>query len=587
MPLLLVGCADGISVLFPDPDQEDEDSYVAVTASIRSLTRLLGVSPETFYFSAQDSTCQDCTDIFGLGTQEAIAWSEFSYHFDFDDSDSGTYSTTGNSRNSQLSGSPRAHHTFHCHGIDDPNWVESTELCQFNVGVRVQDKNGDFDDAFIQIEVQPMFGTGGYYEDEDIWCVSNTEDFDLCPHNDAARHLIDSPAPGNYDSRLILFQSGSESTYSPICVGFDEHNVTIANYGEGTAPLIESISHSSRPSSCNLTYLDSIFEALDSNFSPLRNSDGELVTGFAFNGTYTGLRVGSIQNGPTFHLANFHNLNMDWASSGQYTGEIEVLTAAWNCKNSDSLDCQNVPYAQFGFFTKIQTKSNGDSLESLAPYNLVCNNGCGATNFVFSEIDADRANEHNARFMGLWGTIFSNNWFRGNNIGGAGPKERLTVRPIESTGETGGTLHSLTKNPEILDGINNYRSEDTVNDFSNRYLVAIDNIFNQSTHDPAHESAALIHLGGLFTGEYGNTNLADDSGQTPAQTQFTGRFKVVRGNTWVDGYPYCNLRLGFYLDETDYNSAQDIYLESPAECIGNYNWNEPTAPLSYGAPTGS
>lgn len=554
-----------------------------VHAVLQVLSRRNGVSPETVYFSAQASTCDDCVDNFGLDTALADAWSELSYHFVFDDDNSGSFERTTNTRNSQSSGAPRAFHTFECTGSADPNWNAQTLRCEFNVGVRVQAKDGDYNDAFVQINIQPLYGEGGYYTLQDIWCVASDGDFSTCPHNAATRHLTDSPVAGSFDQRLFLYSAGNGSAYGTICVGANERNVTVAAIGPAR-PLIAGLQHSTRPGSCLTNYTNASIATVASNHAPARNSEGDLLDGYAFNATYTGLRLGAINNGPTYHLANFHDLDMDWSTDASYNGEIVVLTTAWNCKNSGALDCSNIPYAMFGSYTSIVSKSNA---ANLAPVNIACYDGCGATNFVFADIDVDRAYEHNARFMGLWGTIFSNNWFRGNNVGGNGGKERLSVRPGEAIGGIGGTAHDLDKNPELLDGTNNYRGDVPADDYYNRYNIAVDNIFNQPSHDVNHDSAAMLHLGGNYTGEYGNRYIADDTGDLVFQTQFTGRYKIVRQTDWAAGYPYCNLRIGFYADDTLYNDASTVLVEAPASCSGSYDWPAATPGLSYAdAPGG-
>jgi len=555
-----------------------------VEASLVALSRVNGVSPETIYFSAQDSTCSDCDDVFGLDTPLATAWSELSYHFDFDDSDSGTFLRTGNTRNNQVSGAPRAFHTFECLGPSDPNWDGVDLRCEFNVGVRVQAKDGDYDDAFVQVNIQPLYGVGGYYSTSDIWCVSSDSDFAACPHSDASRHITNSPAVGNYDGRLVLFENGSSGVYDTVCVGANEQNVTVATYGSGARPVVTRIQHSTRPGTCLNAYTNASIAAVAANHAPERDAENNLIDGYGFNATFTGLRVGSIENGPTYHLVNFHDLDMDWEASGTYNGRIVVHSAAWNCKNSASLSCSNVPYSMFGSYSSIVSKSNASNL---APVNIACYDGCGATNFVFADIETNRAYEHNARIMGMWGGIFSNNWFRGNHVGGNGAKERLSVRPGEVIGSIGGTAHDLNKNPEILDGVNNYRGNVTTEDYYNRYNIAVDNIFNQASHDAAHESAAMLHLGGNYTGEYGNTFLADDSGDSFFQTQFTGRYKIVRDTNWSLAYPFCALRLGFYADNTAYNDASSIFVEAPASCSGGFDWQANTPVLSYGAVPGT
>jgi len=326
-----------------DEPMVDSQNPSAVSAVLLALSRSDGVSPETIYFSAEASTCDDCDDVFGLGNQLAIAWSTLSYHFNFDDTDSGVFAQTAHLRNEQVSGAPRAFHTFECSGINDPNWDNARQVCAFDVGVRVQASDGEYDDAFVEVAIQPLYGPGGYYNELDIWCVSSTADFAACPHNDPSRHLLDSPSSGEYSGRLFLFQNGSPGNYAAICVGADERNTTVATYDSGSRPIITEIRHSTRPGTCLTTYTDATIAAVAANQAPQRDSGGNLIDGYAFNASYTGLAVGSIINGPTYHLANFHNLGMDWEASGTFNGEIVVHSTAWNCINSVSLSCSNVP----------------------------------------------------------------------------------------------------------------------------------------------------------------------------------------------------------------------------------------------------
>ena len=79
---------------------DDELEQTTISADLRSLTRVDGVSPETIYFSADQSFDNNDHSL-------QHRYGRLAYHFNFDDPDSGNFSTTGNSKNSQVGGSPR------------------------------------------------------------------------------------------------------------------------------------------------------------------------------------------------------------------------------------------------------------------------------------------------------------------------------------------------------------------------------------------------------------------------------------------------------------------------------------------------
>gem|GEM_PF-5241855 len=551
-----------------------------VQANLISLTRVNGTSPETVYFSAEGSTCPDCNDVWQLNTPIADAYSELAYHFNFDDSDSGSFATTGNSRNQQVSGSPRAAHTFHCFGVDDPNWDVVDERCEFNVGVRVESRDNSSQNAFIQINIQPLFGVGGYYADEDIFCVSSTSDYSWCPHADGSRQQTDVPSIGNWDNTLVIIDNDGGG-YSRICMGADEQNGTAIAYGPnlisgavyGARPVVNRITLASRPGNCNASFSNDANISMLADNHPERDSQGNLIDGYAFNQKVVGLRVTNVQNGNSLNFVHFHDMDMDWSTDSTATGEFTMVNNPFACRNNNELSCSNMPYPSFMFLTDSVIASNINNLSS--PTNIGCFNGCGAVNFVVSGVEVNRAVEHNIRLQGAWGLVLSNNWFRGNHSGMNGGKSRVTIRSIDSS-----AAHSLTKNPEILTGADYLRGASGVTDFYNRYNVAVDNWINQETHDAAHLSAGWLFMNGNFHIETG-TNYIDDGGVSGAQSSLQqGVYRIIRDITFApNAVSPCGLGTGFYDDGTLYNDSSTIYFEGTPGCTTAQSFNFNLTPL--------
>ena len=546
-----------------------------IEADIRSLTRVNGISPETVYFSAEDSICSTCTDLWGLNTGLADAYSSLAYHFEFDDSDSGVFATTGNSRNSQVSSSPRAAHTFECTGPNDPNWDPSDRRCEFDVGVRVQAIDGDYDDAFIRVNIQAQYGVGGYYSDEDIYCVSSDSDYSDCPHSDSGRHLRDTPALGNdnFANSLVLYDQNG-ATYRDICVGADEQHVRIDTYNSGPRPVVGNVILSGRPgSNCVPSY------ASNNNISSLsgnmieRDQNGHLVDGFGFDQVVSGLKIGEIDNGVTFALIGYHDIDMDWEDSGEYSGNIGIVTGADGCIEDAQLSCSNIHYPYAFSLTDSVTKANSNNLPLV---NIGCFNGCSMVNSVIMGVEANRAIEHNLRVMGAWGLLLSNNWLRGNHVGPAGPKHRATIRAASS-----GIQADLQKDPENISSGGHIRGSSDSAEFVNHFINAVHNIFNQSAadQDNNHDSASWMHILTQYGSIDGNTFIGDGGESGGRQTFLSGRYIVTRNPIWADGdiNRHCGIDTNFHNDNSNYNRSSTIYFDAEPRCntINNFNYNTP------------
>ena len=214
-----------------------------MNASIEILTRPVGISLETVYFSAQNSSDPNCLDFSGGNDIQACRTGQyFGYHFDFDDPDSGIFTVSGNSKNSQISGAPRAAHTFVCEGSSNSRWNDANQQCEFAVKVRVQNPAGDWDDICADIATKPQ---NVEYSVAETYCISSDSDFSDCPIGvPVENHLSDSP-PQNLQTNLshsrILYQRGSTGMYSPMCIGYDERDIRVDAYGQGTDPLIQEV----------------------------------------------------------------------------------------------------------------------------------------------------------------------------------------------------------------------------------------------------------------------------------------------------------------------------------------------------------
>jgi len=560
-----------------------------VQASLMSLTRVNGVSPETIYFSAQESTCADCEDIYGLNTPEADAWGALAYHFNFDDSDSGTFALTGNSKNEQIEGTPRAAHTFHCYGSDDPNWVAANNRCEFNVGVRVQAPDNDFDDAFIQVNIQPLYGMGGYYSDGNIWCVSSSSDYSWCPHSDGSRQQTDILTLNNWTNQLVIVDNDG-GMYSNICMSAEEENGMVVAYGPnldpaisvGSRPLIPLTRLATRTNtnSCNTVHNAASIAALADDL-PERNKNGELIDGFGFGQRVVGIRAGTIELAMTSNFIQLHDIDANWEVTGTYLGELDFAGSTGFCtpRNANGpIPCSELPYMSFFAVT--------DSDFASAPNNFVFLNsscfGCGFVNSVVQGTRFNRADEHNQRINGAWGSLWSNNFYGGNHLGGT-PKEGITVRPFDTGGggnNTGG-LHDLNKNPEDLTSSDFMKGGGAGNEFFNRYLSLVDNIFNETVQDADSRLSFRQSVGGYFVYISGSIfqpfTGASSFIQNSAQY---GRYNVNRNISWNDDATGDLQEVTWYALGGPYHDCSDIHAEGTQRAGG-----QQCADFSQGTPS--
>lgn len=572
-----------------------------ISADIVVTTRMNGVSPEIVQFDAMSSTCSGCTDVFGQGTNEAIAWSELAYAFDFDDSDSGNFSTTGNSRNTQAGSSPIAAHTFHCYGESDPNWDATDERCEFNVGVRVQAKDSDFSDAFVRVNVQQLYGVGGYYQDADIYCVSSTGDYSWCPHNASARHVTDTPNANQYDGRLYIFDNDG-GTYDDFCPDAEQKNAVAIAYGpnidptipRGSRPYIREVMLGSRVgnATCVHTQTTSTVASLADDM-PARNSNGDLINGWGFGQKVVGLATGATRNGMTTNFTHFVDISQDQYNDSSEDGEFDLSSSGSFCipqnNTGATIQCSDMPYQSMMMIADSVIVGN---CNGTPPQTVFSSFGVGAVQNVFLGVDTGCADQHVMRLNGSYKTIFSNVYLRGNagipvpSRNSTSRGSGVTQRPVNSAGGTGtGGLHDQNKDPTDLTGNDHRRSGFASGDFWNRYNVFIDSVFNDPIQHPSAQNGFPLGFGGWYSAAYGNVFQNITSGDSGLQDmRIYGRFITVRNTT------YSTANSGNIQEETWYTGTQadcsadsyhctnDIHVEGSPN--GATVFRENAAPLS-------
>lgn len=470
-----------------------------VTADLKVLTRVRGVSPETVYFSAMDSVSgNETTDLAGGQDRLAIAWSKLTYHFNFDDTDSGAYATTHRSRNHQLSGSPRAIHTFYCKGPEDPNWSDTENLCLFNVKVRVQDSVGDFDDASILVRIQTQ---DSYYAAADTICVSATSNWSGCPAG--AAHMTDTPEQEAWSGKRVLYQRGSAQPYSNISVGLDAKNVTIDTYGQGSRPLIYKASIGD-----GLVSRNDVADALD-RFT--LDASGYVTAGWAYNITITGVRLGSLDGGHAVTLMTATDLDLDWSTTPndeEFGRAYFASRSNWCSEDYDTpeLDCSHVPYPYGVFITDAVIKGHPGSLPLI---NIGCFNGCAIVNSGMAGVEVKTANEHNSRIMGSWGLVVADSWFRGDHLGGPGGKNKLTIR-VPGFGATAEALNP-NLDPEDYASGGFKRGNNLGELYVPHYASVVNSFFNDAEQDSNSVATTFLALDKFhrYSLLYGNTIFSD------------------------------------------------------------------------------
>lgn len=540
-----------ITLLLLEAEDENEPSG-PVTATLQSLTRVHGVSPETIYFSADQSN-----DIADTSLQHR--YGRLAYYFDFDDPDSGVYATTGASKNHQVGGSPRAIHTFVC-TPDSSRYQDG--ICTYQVGVRVQNQVGEYDDDFLTVTIA---AAEHHYGAADTICVSTSGNFAGCE----GIQVNQTPNVGAFSGRRVRFRRGE--SFASACIGYQESNVLLDTFGDDEQrPFLPSV-RVGVDSSCG----DGLPSNADLvNYPDLaRDANGHISQGWAYDITVTGLRLGSAGGGMASTLVTWHDLDLDWSSDPSYDGEFELGNFGRACTLNADLDCADIPYPYGVFVTDTVAKSHPNNL---AGVNMNCFLECGLINSGIAGVDLKTAFEHNLRIQGAWGLVVSNVWFRGEHIGGNGRKSRITLRLLETNVQS-----SLTANPEDFASGAHLRNVVATARWSNRYNMVLDSRFNEANQLPQHESASFVEFrsGHQYSGMYRN-QFFDDPVSDGAQIRLGGTNIFARDNI------YNGVDVDCRYDDTFANgSAYQDNTMIFADSSNNCNTNVPT--LATPSPPGS
>ena len=533
------GVLPSITLLLLD-DQTELELSGPVTATLQSLTRVHGVSPETIYFSADQSS-----DIADQSLQHR--YGRLAYHFHFDDPDSGVYATTGSSKNHQVGGSPRAIHTFIC--TPESSRYQNGE-CTYQVGVRVQNITGDYADDFLTITIA---AADHHYSASDTVCVSTTGNFTGCE----GMPLNQTPNVGEFSGKRVRFRRGE--SFASACIGYQESSVLLDAFGDAEQrPFLPSV-RVGVDSSCG----DGVPSDADLIDYPdlTRDADGHISQGWAYDITVTGLRLGSAGGGMASTLVTWHDLDLDWSSDPSYDGEFELGNFGRACTLNADLDCASIPYPYGVFVTDTVAKSHPNNL---AGVNMNCFLECGLINSGIAGVDLKTAFEHNLRIQGAWGLVVSNVWARGEHIGGNGRKSRITLRLLETNVQS-----SLTANPEDFGSGAQLRNVLATARWSNRYNMVLDSRFNEPSQLPQHESASFVEFrsGHQYSGMYQN-QFFDDPVSDGAQIRLGGSNIFARDNIYNGVDVDCRYDDTF-ANGTAYQNNALIFADSNNNCNTN------------------
>lgn len=359
----------------------------AITADIQA-SRTDCFSPCPVIFSAEKTTDGDNSDEY--------VFSKLGYHFNFGDPFAGEHSTTGLSKNEQVGG-PIAMHVFRC-----PSGV-----CKFSVGVRAQNVEGDFSDAFTAITVH---AADEYFTSENTICVSTSGNFSGCPSGATQTDTL--PLITEYSNKRVMLRRGEQFAPDGICLDYAEKNILIESFGDPSLPKAEIIGTNGIEVG--------VHRKCGSGNVP--NSRAiELGSRWIENVTINNVRTPFAGLRMSYHNISFVDLDMDYADQPT-GGRISLSGNTNNCKNS-SLDCANVPLPHGAY---VAESTIVGSTTRYPGFNVGAFN-CPMINW-YGVIDSRMQNslEHNMRFQGGWRGSFSHLDIDGYHVKNG--KSKLTVR---------------------------------------------------------------------------------------------------------------------------------------------------------------
>ncbi len=185
-------------------------SVVAQTPSLSVVpSRTSGTAPLAVFFDAT-----------GTRLSNKDAFREVTYTFNFGDPNSGTWRTTGLSKNNQTGG-PLAAHVY-----DNPG--------TYKVSVRASAPGGYYQDATLNIVVlNPNVTFAG----NKTVCVSATSNWSDCPAGALKRTTV--PTGTDWNGKRWLFRRGE--TFDQVNIQDGNANVLVSGYGSGANPQFSAV----------------------------------------------------------------------------------------------------------------------------------------------------------------------------------------------------------------------------------------------------------------------------------------------------------------------------------------------------------
>ncbi len=376
-------------------------------------------SPCTVVFSADKTTAQ--------GLDSHGVWSQLSYYWDFDTDETDTYGSLYKQTYTWVEGDtaresghvPMVTKTFLC----------NTGTCTYNVGMRAQNANGDWADAFQTITVK---SEAAQWTAANTVCISNT----LSTSSNWTAY--DKPCPSGakkqsvtldydqYNGKLVLFKKGDVFSQN-IGTLLNQRDFKIGVFGNDGEERPE---------------IDGSIEIGNTNFSGPANAPtaantnnltNSMVTAYGWpsNIYIEGLKVGEVVFPMSYQHIGLHDLDMDRReySTG---GRIDVANSATMCHWSSGLDCSKVPFPKGGYISSVNLVGESLSADG-GPTVQIVQTACPMVNFLgVVDTSVQRAREHNLRIAGWYRINIMRSIFRGEHeLPG---KQKITLRTCLKSG---------------------------------------------------------------------------------------------------------------------------------------------------------
>jgi len=465
-----------------------------VTANIKA-SRTTCASPCSVVLSAEDSTA--------TGLDEYTIWTNLTYHWDFDTDESDTYGSLYDQEYTYVEGDtafekgyvPMVTKTFLC----------ETGTCVYNVGLRVQNRAGDYDDVFQSIVVN---SESAQWSSANTICVSNSlnitsnwTNFDKsCPVGAVKQSSL--PGGEQYDGKLVLLHRGDVFT-DLVEPGMGQRNFKIGYFGNYSEPRPELLTKIE----FLRYYVNGVPVHVNSSTNPLTDSDVSAL-GWHENITIEGLRVEGINFPISFQHIGIHDIDIDQrqsTSTSKFAGLILFHSAGAACRTRSSLSCSNIPISKGGYISK--TNIVGSSYQHLA-VNVYGGNCPMVNNLGFVDSSVMKTIEHNLRLMGWYRLSIMRSFFRGHHERGD-IRQKITPRPCYDSGGSGNSFGDWNNSglqatyADDVDGrpVSDLISSDNIVHVS-RYQVTVGNRIG----DPSPEAQGANPGGGKYQS---NSNVDD------------------------------------------------------------------------------